>query len=80
MTDTAKLFMDGYSQAIRLPDEYQFDGDEVFIRRDPKTNDVIISRKPTSWDDFFTLLESIDIPDDFMTDRDNETPQRTFKN
>ena len=43
MTQTAKLFMNGRSQAVRLPAAFRFDGTEVFIRRDPLTGDVILS-------------------------------------
>ena len=34
--DTAKVFMSGRSQAVRLPKEYRFDTDEVIIRRTPE--------------------------------------------
>jgi antitoxin VapB len=40
---TAKLFRNGRSQAVRLPAEFRFEGDEVQIRRDPDTGDVILS-------------------------------------
>lgn len=72
MRHTAKLFMNGRSQAVRLPVNYRFDCDEVYIRKDPQTGDVVISKKPGSWEDFFELMESIDVPDDFMAERDNE--------
>ena len=75
MKHSAKLFMNGRSQAVRLPVNYRFDCDEVFIRKDPETGDVIISRKPGSWGDFFKLMETIDVPEDFMAERDNEIPQ-----
>lgn len=75
MRHCAKLFMNGRSQAVRLPANYRFDCDEVYIRKDPESGDVIISRKPGSWDDFFKLLVRVDIPEDFMTERDNEIPQ-----
>ena len=75
MKHIAKLFMNGRSQAVRLPVNYRFDCDEVYIRKDEKTGDVILSRKPGSWDDFFKLLETIDIPEDFMSERDNEPAQ-----
>jgi antitoxin VapB len=75
MRHSAKLFMNGRSQAVRLPVNYRFDCDEVFIRKDPDTGDVVISKKPGSWDDFFKLMETITVPDDFMTERDNEIPQ-----
>ncbi|MCG8313777.1 MAG: type II toxin-antitoxin system VapB family antitoxin [Pseudomonadales bacterium] len=71
MRHTAKLFMNGRSQAVRLPANYRFDCDEVYIRRDPETGDVIISRKPGSWEDYFELMDTIEVPDDFMADRDN---------
>ena len=75
MKHTAKLFMNGRSQAVRLPVNYRFDCDEVYIRRDPETGDVIISKKPGSWDDFFKMMQEIERPEDFMVERDNETPQ-----
>jgi len=75
MRHTAKLFMNGRSQAVRLPVNYRFDCDEVYIRKDPESGDVIISRKPGSWDDFFELQKTINVPEDFMTERDNEIPQ-----
>jgi antitoxin VapB len=31
--DTAKLFQNGQSQAVRLPKEYRFKGDRVIIRK-----------------------------------------------
>ena len=67
MTQIAKLFTNGRSQAVRLPAAYRFDTKEVFIRQDPVTGDVILSRKPASWDDFFLALEGADIPDDFLS-------------
>ena len=72
--NTAKLFMNGRSQAVRLPVNFRFDCEEVYIRKDPDTGDIIISRKPGSWDDFFKLMETIDVPKDFMVERDNELP------
>ena len=68
--------MNGRSQAVRLPVKFRFDCEEVYIRKDPETNDIIISQKPGSWDDFFQLMETIDIPNDFMVRRDQETPQK----
>jgi len=75
MPETAKLFMNGRSQAVRLPREYRFDCSEVYIRRDPANGDVIISKKPESWDGFFDLLAETDVPDDFLLDRDDSPPQ-----
>jgi antitoxin VapB len=76
MPHTAKLFYNGRSQAVRLPAEYRFQGSEVYIRRDPATGDVILSRRPESWQDFFELMKTIEVPKDFMADRDDAPPQK----
>lgn len=62
MNQVAKLFTNGRSQAVRLPAAYRFDTKEVFIRQDPETGDVILSRKPATWDDFFAALKDADVP------------------
>ena len=49
MASTAKIFTTGRSQAVRLPLEFRFDVPEVFIRHDPTTGDVVLSRKPSDW-------------------------------
>lgn len=69
MGNTAKIFTTGRSQAVRLPMEFRFEGKEVFIRRDPVTGDVILSRKPDSWQGFFDVLANTEAPDDFMDER-----------
>jgi antitoxin VapB len=67
MSQTAKLFTNGRSQAVRLPAAFRFEGKEVFIRKDEKTGDVILSEKPTSWDGFFEAMRGVDVPDDFLS-------------
>jgi antitoxin VapB len=76
MTRTAKLFRNGRSQAVRLPAEYRFDGNEVYVRRDPNTGDVILSRRPDSWQEYFDLLKTLHIPEDFLAERDDRPPQK----
>ena len=68
MGQTAKLFKNGKSQAVRLPMSYRFEGSEVCIRRDEQTGDVILSRKPESLKQFFDFARSLktDIPADFL--------------
>jgi antitoxin VapB len=66
MSKAAKLFINGRSQAVRLPAAYRFNTKEVFIRRDSETGDVILSRKPDTWDGFFAALESAGVPADFL--------------
>ncbi len=67
----AKLFKNGASQAVRLPAEFRFEGDEVYISRDEKTQNVILSKRPTTgvWEDFFAFTRTVDIPEDWMKDR-----------
>jgi len=72
----AKLFRNGRSQAVRLPAEFRFEGSEVFIRRDDATGDVVLSRRPESWEGFFKLRREANIPDEFMADRRDEAPQK----
>jgi len=76
MARTAKLFMNGRSQAVRLPAEFRFEGDEVLIRKDPQSGDVILSEKPAklpNWDSFFAALQDADIPGDFL-DKSHRLP------
>jgi antitoxin VapB len=75
MSQSAKIFINGRSQAVRLPAAYRFNCNEVFIRKDPKTGDVILSRKPGTWDDFFNLLKTVEVPSDFMNEREDSLPQ-----
>ena len=67
MTHTAKLFTNGRSQAVRLPAAFRFDTKEVFIRQNPETGEVILSRKPATWDGFFAALQAADVPPDFLS-------------
>jgi len=74
---TAKLFVNGGSQAVRLPAEFRFQGSsEVHIRRDAVTGDVILSsrRFNSAWDDFFALREQCAVPDDFLAGRPLNEP------
>lgn len=61
----AKLFKNGQSQAVRLPRECRFEGDEVYIKK--SGNIVILIPIKNSWG---TLIESLDMfSDDFMNER-----------
>lgn len=76
---TAKLFKNGRSQAVRLPAAFRFDGTEVRIRRDPDTGDVVLSPLNQSFADWFaerdrllaamTAAERREL-DEFLADRD----------
>ena len=70
MAQTAKLFMNGRSQAVRLPAAFRFDAAEVFTRQDPVSGDVILSRRPPAWDEFFAALAGAEVPDEFLSERE----------
>ncbi len=75
MPRTAKLFLNGRSQAVRLPAEFRFSGSEVFIRQDETSGDIVLSRRPETWDSFFQLRQQANVPSEFMADRHDEAPQ-----
>jgi antitoxin VapB len=66
----AKLFMTGGSQAVRLPAAFRFEGDEVDIRRNPVTGDVVLSRPIASWNEYFDWVRKLKLPSDFLRGRD----------
>jgi len=62
---TAKLFRSGQSQAVRLPKEFRFEGDFVYVRK--SGNAVILIPAEDSWD---SLVRSLDkFSDDFLAER-----------
>lgn len=75
MSPVAKVFQNGRSQAVRLPAAFRFDVSEVYVRRDPATGDVILSRYPADWEDFFALVDRLGVPGDFMADRTDGPPE-----
>lgn len=70
-TQIAKIFMNGRSQAVRLPKEFRFDTDEVYITK--QGDSIIISPKKPSWDDFFDSTPAFG--DDFLESRSDPMPQ-----
>ena len=63
---TAKIFINGRSQAVRLPKEFRFSGDDVFIKK--IGNMVVLFPKDDPW---APLEKSLDqFTDDFMETRD----------
>lgn len=65
--EKAKVFMSGRSQAVRIPAQFRFPSSEVYIRRDPKNGDVILSQSPSSLREVLDALHRLDIPDDFLS-------------
>jgi antitoxin VapB len=46
----AKVFMNNRSQAVRLPKEFQFRTQEVFIRKEG--SEVVLSPRPFDWSSY----------------------------
>lgn len=68
---TAKLFQNGQSQVVRLPKEFRFDGDEVFIKKLGST--VVLIPFVNSWD---SLMGSLDkFTKDYAADKDQPRQQ-----
>ncbi len=65
--ETAKLFANGQSQAVRLPKEYRFAGDEVYIQKIGNT--VILFPKDRAWETFLDGLNGFS-PDFMENGRD----------
>jgi antitoxin VapB len=78
MTKTAKLFTNGGSQAVRLPAEFRFDGDVVYIHRDPSSGDVVLSdRSRADWRRFMAIRAQLSpVPEDFLMNREQSSEQR----
>ena len=71
--ETAKLFANGQSQAVRLPKEYRFHGDEVYIRKVGQT--VMLFPKEQTWEIFLEGLNSF-TPDFMESERNQSIQQR----
>jgi antitoxin VapB len=65
MKHVAKVFKNGASQAVRLPREFRFDTDEVYIKRVGSA--VLLFPKDAAWDLMGEALGRMD--DDFMVER-----------
>ncbi len=74
---TAKLFKNGQSQAVRLPKEFRFEGDHVFIKKEG--NIVLLIPEKKTWDPLIKSLEKFS--DDFMIERtqpENQNREELF--
>ena len=69
---TAKLFQNGRSQAVRLPKEFQFEGEEVYIKKTP-TGVLLMSKEDIELDAWFKKLQKHKTP--FMSKRDQPENQ-----
>lgn len=68
--ETAKIFSNGGSQAVRLPKNYRFDTEEVMVNR--IGNVVMLIPKDDCWK---STLESLDMfTEDFLKDKIKPLP------
>ena len=72
--ETAKLFQNGKSQAVRLPKKYRFSGDKVSI--EGVGNAVVLLPYQDSWETLFESLEHFS--DDFMAE-DRQQPEEQIR-
>jgi len=70
--DTAKVFSNGRSQAVRLPKEFRLDSDEVFVTR--LGSAVVLIPKRDSWSVLFDAIDGF--TNDFMEDREQPGRQQ----
>lgn len=68
---TTKLFKNGNSQAVRLPKEFRFKNNEVFIKKVGRA--VILTPVKNAWDSLFKSLDKFS--EDFMVSREQPETQ-----
>jgi len=70
--ETAKLFINGRSQAVRLPKAFRFEGNEVYIKK-TSGGVLLIPKDTTLWDIWEQNLKKYDEP--FIGERNQPEPQ-----
>lgn len=70
--ETARVFMNGRSQAVRIPAEYRFSSDEVYIRRNALSGEIILSERPVKQPlaEIFAMLDAVGGADELLRERD----------
>jgi len=71
--ETAKLFINGRSQAVRLPKAYRFEGSEVYIKK-VAGGVLLISKNQSIWGLWERNLMKYEEP--FMTERNQPKLQQ----
>ncbi len=75
MGQFGKLFRNGSSQAVRLPQEFRFKGDKVRISR--SGNSVVLEPVIADPEEWLATLKKIPADQDFMAKRNQpRTPKR----
>ncbi len=73
---TTRVFKSGNSQAVRIPQEFQLDVEEVEILR--QGDDIILRKKKNDLSDVLDIFNNF--PEDFMQEGRNDPPpqERNF--
>jgi antitoxin VapB len=73
--EKARVFKNGRSQAVRIPTQYHFKSDEVYIRCNPNTGELTMSERPLipSFDEIYANLDAARSAD-FVVNRDPAPP------
>ena len=69
----ASIFRNGANQAVRLPQELRFPADVKEVRIRKQGDGLFITPVKPNWSSFFAL--QLDVPDDFLENRDDSSPQ-----
>ena len=75
-TEKAKVFRNGRSQAVRIPAQYRFKSDSVYVRHDPVSGSITLSEKPfaLSAEEIFRRFDEAGGAD-FEIERDHSLPR-----
>ena len=69
----ASIFRNGANQAVRLPQELRFPADVKEVRIRKQGDGLFISPVKPNWSSFFAM--QVDVPDDFLENRNDLSPQ-----
>jgi antitoxin VapB len=70
----ASIFRNGSNQAVRLPQDMRFPHEVKEVRIRKQGDGLLISPVRPGWASFFAL--KVSVPDDFLNDREDATPQQ----
>jgi antitoxin VapB len=73
LSKRASIFRNGANQAVRLPQELRFAADVKEVRIRKQGDGLLISPVKPDWSSFFAM--QVDVPDDFLENRDDVPPQ-----
>lgn len=65
----ARVFMSGRSQHVTIPAEFRFTTEEVFVRRNEATGDLVLSPAPRNWEEIFAAVDKAGF-ENFLEARD----------